>query len=434
MDTNSTWRAASAQVDTTAADTCHADDVSCSAAAVSGSVESTSTDDDIVTDLWQLVFSTVGVWDVRVHSALAGAATVDQIDTLLQAGGTGMLHYNRSIRNVDWLEEHGTCMDHIRPGNHSTIPQAGRGAFANRFIKEGQTVAPAPLIHVPDRSILTIYDSYKSEEYDDVTNDYSEERNASAPIHHQLMLNYCFGHRHSTLLLCPYGVVTSLINHSRDQPNTRIVWSDKVTQHPEWLDMPIDDWALEEHAGLAFDFVALRDIQENEEILIDYGEEWETAWQKHVAAWQPPASAASYRPAYELDADIDSDLPTVEEGSYEHVEHLNLLCREEYRVMSGLPENTWDDETMYPCRVVDRFLVHGETFYTAEIYAEVDDWESETTFTVVEEVLFMVPRGAFCFEDTYYSRDHAQIWSMRHDMRIPDELMPTAWMNLLEEQ
>jgi hypothetical protein len=345
-----------------------------------------------------------------------------------------MRHYNRSIRNVDWLEEHGQCMDHIKPGNHSTISQAGRGAFANRFIAAGTTVAPAPLIHVPDRSILTIYDSYRSEDYDEVNNDYSLERNASAPMHHQLMLNYCFGHRHSTLLLCPYGVVTSLINHSREKPNTRIVWSDKVTQHPEWLNMPIDDWATEEHAGLAFDFVALRDIQEDEEILIDYGEEWEVAWQDHVAAWQPPESAASYRPAYELDADIDLDLPTVEEGSYEHVEHLSLLCREEYRIMSGLPENTWDDEVMYPCRVVDRFQVNGETFYTAEIYDEVDDWESETTYTVLEEVLFVVPRDAFCFEDSYYSRDHAQTWSLRHDMRIPDEIMPAVWMNLLDEQ
>lgn len=100
--------------------------------------------------------------------------------------------------------------------------------------------------------------------------------------------------------------------------------------------------------------------------------------------------------------------------------------------MSGLPENTWDDEMMYPCRIVDRFRVHGETFYTAEIYDEVNDWESATTSNVLEEVLFAVPRGAFCFEDTYYSRDHAQKWSLRHDMRIPDELMPTAWMNLLE--
>jgi hypothetical protein len=88
------------------------------------------------------------------------------------------------------------------------------------------------------------------------------------------------------------------------------------------------------------------------------------------------------------------------------------------------------------CRIVDRFQVKGETFYTAEMYEEVDDWRSGMgmTFNKLEEVLFMVPRDAFCFEDNYYSRDHAQIWSLRHDMRIPDERMPSAWMNLLEEE
>jgi hypothetical protein len=54
------------------------------------------------------------------------------------------------------LEENGQCMDNIKDGV-STIPDAGRGAFANRFIPKGGLVAPAPLIHIPDRSIFTMY-------------------------------------------------------------------------------------------------------------------------------------------------------------------------------------------------------------------------------------------------------------------------------------
>jgi hypothetical protein len=80
----------------------------------------------------------------------------------------------------------------------------------------------------------------------------------------------------------------------------------------------MEDWACKETAGLAFDFVngfvKLRDIHEDKEILADpHGEEQEFAGQAHVAAWQPPASAASYRLPWELDADIDSDLQTVED-------------------------------------------------------------------------------------------------------------------------
>jgi len=37
-----------------------------------------------------------------------------------------------------------------------------------------------------------------------------------------------------------------------------------------------------EKIGLSFEYVALRDIEEGEEIFMDYGEEWEDAWEQHV--------------------------------------------------------------------------------------------------------------------------------------------------------
>jgi SET domain-containing protein len=43
-----------------------------------------------------------------------------------------------------------------------------------------------------------------------------------------------------------------------------------------------------------FEFVALRDIQEGEEILINYGQEWQDAWDAHVAKWTPPKYSESY--------------------------------------------------------------------------------------------------------------------------------------------
>ena len=35
------------------------------------------------------------------------------------------------------------------------------------------------------------------------------------------------------------------------------------------------------------DVVATRDIQPDEEVFIDYGEEWEVAWGDHVQNWKP---------------------------------------------------------------------------------------------------------------------------------------------------
>jgi hypothetical protein len=129
----------------------------------------------------------------------------------------------QSTRSLEELERSGKCLDNIRYAK-SSIPSAGRGAFAARFIpgklmyvilavysvgyfnsqlccfvKEGGLVAPAPLLHVPDRGILKMFadkvDPRTGEEYRDI----------SKPAGQQLLLNYCFGHSSSSMLLCPYG-------------------------------------------------------------------------------------------------------------------------------------------------------------------------------------------------------------------------------------
>ena len=169
--------------------------------------------------------------------------------------GTRYSEYQRSIRSLEWLQEHGTCMDNLRLGK-STITQAGRGAFAHRPIQKGDIVAPMPLIHV-DRNLLYMYEPMMNSHPDMPDHQPDHER----PVHRQLLLNYCFGHRDTQLLLCPYGVGTALINHSKERANAKIVWSDKSTRRPEWLLMHPSEWMHEMSAGLAFDVVATRDIQ-----------------------------------------------------------------------------------------------------------------------------------------------------------------------------
>jgi len=65
------------------------------------------------------------------------------------------------------------------------------------------------------------------------------------------------------------------INHSRERANAKIVWSHKLTSHPEWLNQPPNVFIDTLHAGLCFDIRSTRDIQPNEEIFLDYGREWE---------------------------------------------------------------------------------------------------------------------------------------------------------------
>merc|ERR1712232_1025295 len=48
--------------------------------------------------------------------------------------------------------------------------------------------------------------------------------------------------------------------------------------------------------GVSFEIFATRDIQEGEEIFMDYGLEWETAWDDHIAQWKPPTGGdAAYK-------------------------------------------------------------------------------------------------------------------------------------------
>ena len=67
-----------------------------------------------------------------------------------------------------------------------------------------------------------------------------------------------------------------------------------MMREPHWCEHPIEYFESIGHAGLMFEFVALRDIQEGEEILINYGQEWQDAWDAHVAKWMPPKYSESY--------------------------------------------------------------------------------------------------------------------------------------------
>jgi hypothetical protein len=49
-------------------------------------------------------------------------------------------------RSVDWIRQEGMCLDHIVP-KPSTIPGAGKGAFAQRPLQEGERIVPVPLVH-----------------------------------------------------------------------------------------------------------------------------------------------------------------------------------------------------------------------------------------------------------------------------------------------
>ena len=153
-----------------------------------------------------------------------------------------------------WIEKNGLCMENILP-LPSTIPHAGQGAFAQYAIGKDDIIIPAPLLQIMDRDALALWDDDSGERVND-----------------QLLLNYCFGHPESTLLLCP-NTQAVLINHcSRRKencgpngPNAAIRWSrgwDPTSD--SWRKMSLEEISQQSGRGLAFEVYALRGIQPGE--------------------------------------------------------------------------------------------------------------------------------------------------------------------------
>ena len=192
------------------------------------------------------------------------------LQNILDSGGSFAAKAPGSARTLELLEKNGMCMDNIKPGP-STIPYAGRGAFANRAIKEGNLVAPVPLIPISDETILDMHpiesvvsnSAAVAEEEEEP--DYMLIRESSEVHGIQLLMNYCLGHPKSSMLFFPVGAVASYINHapSTDKINAKMVWSEHLENRLDLLEEPLPQFVA--MGRLVIEIVATRDIEEGEE-------------------------------------------------------------------------------------------------------------------------------------------------------------------------
>ncbi|KAL7494773.1 hypothetical protein ACHAWT_003346 [Skeletonema menzelii] len=426
----------------------------------------TSNNPDFTKDLWSIVEAEARVIPTRTGGALP--LSFEDMQTA-QAVGAAESRLPYSMRPIEWLNDNGRCMDNIRPGN-STIRDAGRGAFASRFIPKGGLVAPGPVLHIPNKTAMNIYKP----------NPLTGERDTTKESGKQLILNYCFGHRKSTLLLCPYTSPSAYINHSR-KPNARIVWADEQTpnHNSDWLDNDVEFLKQQEAIGLSLNFVATRDIQPGEEVFIDYGREWEKAWKKYVKEWKPPVDSDDFVPAATMQkATLQQDdllipLRTIyEQESEPYPQNLVFYCHTETfgtsadSMSEGLflwGEGTWEYEwgerndwgvwefdwgnagrwsPKFPCKIIHRseetiFDDYGNNFghsYSAVLLTEdevpEDMWAEIIIPQNEKHVIYEIPRVAISVRDKMYSKNEFLDGSFRHAMMIPDDIFPKAWINL----
>jgi hypothetical protein len=116
----------------------------------------------------------------------------------------------------------------IAPG-YSTIPHAGRGAFAVRLIRKGGLVAPAPLVHFADKTTLNMYNETRTKRGKLV-------KNQNELLTQQMIVNYMFGHPNSSVVLFPYSANVAYINHHATKFNAKLQWASNFSFHNEdWL-------------------------------------------------------------------------------------------------------------------------------------------------------------------------------------------------------
>jgi hypothetical protein len=137
-----------------------------------------------------LVIENNDVWNSRTIAAFP--KNIEEYQQM-QKERLPQFRQKQFVRDMNWLREHGVCADNIYM-EESTITQAGHGAFAVRPLKSASVILPVPLIHIPNREMLEMYEVGKDGEV-----------NRTNVVGYQLLLNYCLGHRDSTMLLSPYG-------------------------------------------------------------------------------------------------------------------------------------------------------------------------------------------------------------------------------------
>ena len=377
--------------------------------------------------------------------------TFEEIRAIDSVGGVARNQLPKSIRSRDWLDEHGSCIDNLKPGLSRT-KERGRGAFASRSIKKGDTVTVSPALHV-----------FREKLEHSFFDDDGEKVSMTEQV-----INYCFGHPESPVLLWPYAPVVNLINHDRASSNVAVRWADESKQPDWWMDKEkrrrviANDIQQYGGSGLMLEFVASRDIAEDEEVLLDYGDAWEKAWQEHSEIWSPPDAGGKYTATHFYNSKTQHPvLRTVEEQDENpYPPNLEMQCILEYSrsgnhyedvVEENAEERTVDIRNVWkhpipdpterlfysftfyrPCRIVAReasaFAEEEGYRYTVEVLngeGQEQDSEVRPYEVVLAEGL---PRSAIKFFERYRPSDVYIKNAFRMPIGLPGDSFPHEWM------
>jgi hypothetical protein len=345
------------------------------------------------------------------------------------------------------------CLDkNLRVATTSSEEAKGLGVFAKRRMENGSIITSTPLVPV-HRSEIKITD--------ETIND------------NQLMLNYLFGHPDSDLLLLPIGPMVNFINHNHQHPNAVIRWHKVKDQHkmegslerreeyhhPEMLTVPTEVVVATHGKGLMMDIIALRDIKEGEEIFLDYGREWQVAWETHKAEFEMSKYSLSledinYISAERFMAKSNSEKyyrTLFEQGTNPYPDNLQTYCFYEqhndellageddtYRKYNGSSRGfkrfSWNDHPehpcMRPCTIAERYETadEDEPRYNVEMFRDDNDEVMYYCSISMDYFYKDVPHSDIRLLDRARTTDVFRKSAFRHEIGVPDGFYPREWM------
>jgi hypothetical protein len=372
--------------------------------------------------------------------------------TPCQANNQNMIRYYKrhASRTFEDFMQQGMCMDTVSVQSSSN---GGYGAFSKQHVSAGQVLLHSPVLLL-DRSQLNVVQQQARSSHPHRANEnrlpqfargHGIQFNNTHVLRRQLFTNYVYGRDDSNVLLWPMAPGSNFIQHapnssspSETLPNVRLQWSreygdaDTVLSSKSYPVMELLEMAFgEDGYYLVMEYVALRDIQPGDEILLDYGSDWDAAWSGHQQQMQELPREALITADEYTQQNAWGPLSTTALPS-----HLQIAC---HFMNPDAPEEP-SDVTIWqtpalsycwrPCDILER--LDGEKSHYTVIVHSMESIRQPSECGVLKKAVQVtqIPREAIRLMNRPYTLPEYSDHAFRHELSVPlhDDFYPRHWL------